>query len=332
MNVFTLEQGVSPLGREAGVFLNLLNWIVHPGVGGQCVAIVQVKDLIDAGVHFGHRASRWNPKMRPYIYGKRNLIHIIDLRETVRGLLRAYRYLSQLASKGNLVLFVGTKRQAKETIEREAARCGMPYVSERWLGGTLTNYRTIRDRLKRLQELEALWVPAGENPAKIDIAAYMRSMHNESGKLELSKAPETAEIRRYSKKMVATLNRELTKIRRNLEGIREMNRMPDALVVVDPKREYIAVKEAQRVGIATVALIDTDSDPDTVDLPIPGNDDSIRSIELMLAKLADAILEGRAALPPEQQSVIKPRPPAPTGNGANTPATPNPQPAAAVVE
>jgi len=294
------------------------------------VAIVQVKDLIEAGVHFGHRASRWNPKMRPYIYGKRNLIHIIDLRETVRGLLRAYRYLSQLASKGSLVLFVGTKRQAKETVEREAARCGMPFVKERWLGGTLTNYRTIRDRLKRLQELEALWLPAGENPAKMDTVAHMRSMLNESGKLELSKSPETAEIRRYSKKMVATLNRELTKIRRNLEGIREMNRMPDALVVVDPKREYIAVKEAQRVGIATVALIDTDSDPDTVDLPIPGNDDSIRSIELMLAKLADAIMEGRAALPPDDQSLLKPRP-APTGNGANAssgPLSPKPTPVA----
>lgn len=283
------------------------------------MAIVQVKDLIDAGVHFGHRASRWNPKMRPYIYGKRNLIHIIDLRETVRGMLRAYRYLSQLASKGSLVLFVGTKRQAKETIEREAGRCGMPYVNERWLGGTLTNYRTIRDRLKRLQELESLWLPTGENPAKVDIVAYMRSMLNESGKLESNKAPETAEIRRYSKKMVSTLNRELTKIRRNLEGIREMNRMPDALIVVDPKREYIAVKEAQRVGIATVALIDTDSDPDTVDLPIPGNDDSIRSIELMLAKLADAILEGKASLPPDQQT-HKPRP-APSGNGSNVPAT-----------
>jgi len=272
------------------------------------VAIVQVKDLIESGVHFGHRASRWNPKMRPYIYGKRNLIHIIDLRETVRGLLRAYRYLSQVASKGSLVLFVGTKRQAKEAIEREANRCGMPYVNERWLGGTLTNYRTIRDRLKRLQELEGLWLPPGDNAGKMNMVAYMRSMLNESGKLELTKAPESAEIRRYSKKMVATLNRELTKIRRNLEGIREMSRMPDALIVVDPKREHIAVLEAQRVGIPTVALIDTDSDPDTVDLPIPGNDDSIRSIELMLAKLADAVLEGRKTLPPEQpQPVMRPR-------------------------
>jgi small subunit ribosomal protein S2 len=264
--------------------------------------------------------------MRPYIYGKRNLIHIINLRETVHGLLRAYRYLAKVASNGSLVLFVGTKRQAKETIEHEAARCGMPFVSERWLGGTLTNYRTIRDRLKRLQELEGLWLSSTDNPAKVDLQAHMRAMLNESGKLELSKAPETARIRGYSKKMVATLNRELSKIHRNLEGIRHMNRLPEAIVVVDPKREHIAVKEAQRMGVTTVALIDTDSDPDTVDLPIPGNDDSIRSIELILAKLADAVQEGKAALPADQQSAIKPRPPI-TGNG---PAL-NPKPTTAVV-
>jgi small subunit ribosomal protein S2 len=295
------------------------------------VAIVQVKDLIDAGVHFGHRASRWNPKMRPYIYGKRNLIHIIDLRETVRGLLRAHRFLTQIVARGSLVLFVGTKRQAKDTVEREAARCGMPYVSERWLGGTLTNYRTIRDRLKRLQELETLWLPAGESPAKMDMAAYMRSMLNEAGKFELSKSPESAEIRRYSKKMVATLNRELSKIRRNLLGIRDMNRLPDALVVIDPHREHIAVKEAQRMGVTTVALIDTDSDPDTVDLPIPGNDDSIRSIELVLARLSSAVLEGKAAAPEPQPSQMRPRPqpqPQPPGNGPQA----APKPAPAVVE
>jgi small subunit ribosomal protein S2 len=280
------------------------------------VAIVQVKDLIEAGVHFGHRASRWNPKMRPYIYGKRNLIHIIDLRETVRGLLRAYRYLAKVTSNGSLVVFVGTKRQAKETIERESARCGMPFVSERWLGGTLTNYRTIRDRLKRLQELETMWLPAGETPAKVDLPSYMKGMVNEAGKLDLTKAPETAPIRGYSKKMVATLSRELSKIQRNLQGIREMNRLPDAMVVVDPHREHIAVKEAQRMGVSTVALIDTDSDPDTVDLPIPGNDDSIRSIELILGKLSDAVLEGRAALPAEQQAQPRPRPPAPNPKAA----------------
>jgi small subunit ribosomal protein S2 len=292
------------------------------------VAIVQVKELIEAGVHFGHRASRWNPKMRPYIYGKRNLIHIIDLRETVRGLLRAYRYLAKVTSNGSLVVFVGTKRQAKETIEREAARCGMPFVSERWLGGTLTNYRTIRDRLKRLQELETMWLPAGETAAKVDLPGYMKGMVNESGKLDLTKAPETAPIRGYSKKMVATLSRELSKIQRNLSGIREMNRLPDAMIVVDPHREHIAVKEAQRMGVSTVALIDTDSDPDTVDLPIPGNDDSIRSIELILGKLADSVLEGKAALPAEQpQAQPQPRPRPPIGSSP-----PNPRPAPAVVE
>lgn len=275
------------------------------------MSIVQVNELIEAGVHFGHRASRWNPKMRPYIYGKRNLIHIIDLRETVRGLLRAHRFLAQTVGQGKLVLFVGTKRQAKELVEREAARCNMPYVSERWLGGTLTNYRTIRNRLKRLQELEALWLPPGENPGRIDMNAYIRSMCNDAGKLDVTKAPERAEIRTYSKKMVSQLNRELSKIRRNLVGIREMNRLPDALIVIDPKREHIAIQEAKRMGVPTVALIDTDSDPDPVDLPIPGNDDSIRSIELMVKKLADAVLEGRAALPAESN---QPRPqPQPRG-------------------
>jgi small subunit ribosomal protein S2 len=294
------------------------------------VAIVQVKDLIEAGVHFGHRASRWNPKMRPYIYGKRNLIHIIDLRETVRGLLRAHRYVAQVVSKGGLVLFVGTKRQAKEVVEREAARCGMPYVSERWLGGTLTNFRTIRSRLNRLKELEAMWVAAGENAQRLDMLSYMNSMMNEAGKFELTKAPETAEIRRYSKKMVSQLSRELGKVRRNLLGIREMNKQPDAIIVVDPKKEHIAVQEAQRMGITTIALIDTDSDPDTVDLPIPGNDDSIRSIELVAQRMADAVLEGRAALPPEQQTPIRPRPvPAPGSNGSTAP---NPAPAQAVAE
>jgi small subunit ribosomal protein S2 len=275
------------------------------------VAIIQVKELLDAGVHYGHRASRWNPKMRPYIYGKRNLIHIIDLRETVRGLLRAHRYINQVVGKGGLVLFVGTKRQAKEIIEKEAKRAGMPYVSERWLGGTLTNYRTIRNRLKRLEELEAMWLPLGENPNRVDMTTYMQSMLAENGKLDIHKAPESAEIRTHSKKMVSSLSRELAKIRRNLQGIREMKRLPDALVVIDPKKEHIAVKEAKRMGVATVALIDTDSDPDTVDLPVPGNDDSIRAIELVLMKMADSALEGKAALGPDNQDRARPRGPQP---------------------
>lgn len=293
------------------------------------MALVDVKDLLEAGVHYGHRASRWNPKMRPYIYGKRNMIHIIDLRETVRGLLRSYRYLSQVVGKGQLVLFVGTKRQGKDILEREASRCGMPYVSERWLGGTLTNFKTIRNRLNRLKELEAMWLPEGDNPARHDMVTYIAGMITEAGKLDLTRAPDTAPIRNYSKKMVSTLSRELLKIRRNLLGIKEMNRLPDALVIVDPKREHIAIKEAQRMGITTISLIDTDSDPDPVDLPIPGNDDSIRSIEVIVGKLADAVLEGRAALPPEQQGNFKPRQPQ---QPAAKPAAPaNPAPAPAVV-
>jgi len=224
---------------------------------------ILVKELIEAGVHFGHRASRWNPKMRPYIYGRRNLIHVIDVRETIRGLLRAKKYLQNVASAGSLVLFVGTKRQAAESIEQQAKRCGMPYVNDRWLGGTLTNFRTIRSRLGRLEELEAL------------------------------RASE--ELATYSKKMQSALNREYRKMFRNLNGIRAMNRLPEALIVVDPKKERNAVREARKLGIVTVALIDTDCDPDEVDLPIPANDDSIRSIELLLTHLADAIIAGKAA-------------------------------------
>lgn len=227
------------------------------------MATILVRELIDAGVHFGHRTSRWNPKMRPYIYGRRNLIHVIDVRETIRGLLRARKYLQQVAGAGSLVLFVGTKRQAAETIEQQATRCGMPCVSDRWLGGTLTNFRTIRSRLTRLEELEAL------------------------------RASE--ELATYSKKMQSALNREFRKMFRNLNGIRSMNRLPEALVVIDPKKEKNAVREARKVGITTVGLIDTDSDPDEVDLPIPGNDDSIRSIELIVSHLADAVLAGRGA-------------------------------------
>lgn len=289
------------------------------------MALVDVKDLLEAGVHYGHRASRWNPKMRPYIYGKRNLIHIIDLRETVRGLLRSYRYLSQVVGKGHLVLFVGTKRQGKEILATEAARCGMPYVNERWLGGTLTNFKTIRNRLNRLKELETMWLAEGDRHERQDMNKYIASMMSEAGKLDQNKAPATATIHRYSKKMVSNLNRELLKIRRNLSGIREMNRLPDALVIVDPKREHIGIKEAQRMGITTIALIDTDSDPDPVDLPIPGNDDSIRAIEVIVSKLADAVLEGKAALPPEQQAGPRGNAPATGGGRQDRPAPRPPQ-------
>ncbi|MGL4594881.1 MAG: 30S ribosomal protein S2 [Thermoguttaceae bacterium] len=227
----------------------------------QNVAPVSVQELIDAGVHFGHRASMWNPKMRPYVYGRRKLIHIIDVRETVRGLLRARKYLTQVAAQGSLILFVGTKRQATETIRNEAARCGMPFVAERWLGGTLTNFKTIRSRLSRLKELESIL----------------------EGEL----------LNTYSKKMQSSLQREYRKMYRNLNGMRDMSRFPEVMVIVDPKKEKNAVKEAQKLGITTVGLIDTDSDPDEIDLAIPGNDDSIRSIELIMRCLADAVAEGR---------------------------------------
>jgi small subunit ribosomal protein S2 len=241
------------------------------------LATVLVKQLIEAGVHFGHRASRWNPKMRPYIYARRNLIHIIDVRETIRGLLRARKYLQRVSAGGSLVLFVGTKRQASETIDQQASRCGMPFVSDRWLGGTLTNFRTIRSRLSRLEELEAL---------------------RTSDKLAS-----------YSKKMQSALNREYRKMYRNLNGIRSMNRLPECLVVFDPRKEKNAVREASKLGITTVSLIDTDCDPDEVDLPIPGNDDSIRSIELVAQLLADAVLAGKAAVgetTPQQQEEVVP--------------------------
>src|SRR5688500_17130801 len=218
-----------------------------------------VKNLVDAGVHFGHRVSRWNPKMQPYIHGKRNMIHIIDVKETMKGLLLAKRLITQAVSKGQDVLFVGTKRQARHAVEEEAKRCGMHYVAERWLGGTLTNFRTIRARLNRLDELEKLW--------------------------------ETGQIETYSKKMKATLQREMEKIKANLSGIRKMERMPGVMFIIDTRREHIAVKEAKKLGVKTIALIDTDSDPDLIDLPIPGNDDAMRAIELIVHELADAVLE-----------------------------------------
>ena len=231
-----------------------------------------VQKLIESGVHYGHRVSRWNPKMAPYIYGRKNLIHIIDIRETLKGLLRAKKYLSQVSSGGSLVLFVGTKKQASEIMEREATRCGMPFVSERWLGGALTNFRTIRNRMTRLEELE--------------------------------KIINGDELNTYSKKMQSALNREYRKIYRNLNGLRTMNRLPECLVIVDPNKEKNAVREARTLGITTVSLIDTDCNPTTVDLPIPGNDDGIRSIELIISQLSDAVLSGKSINPELQKSQV----------------------------
>ena len=224
------------------------------------MAVVSVKELLDSGVHFGHRISRWNPKMESYIFGKRNLIHIIDLRETLKGLIRGVNFLQRLTGDGREVLFVGTKRQAKAVVEAEARRSGMHYVTERWLGGTLTNFETITKRLDRLEELEAM---------------------EENGTTSLMK-----------KKQLSKFTREKRKLLRNLEGIRNMKKLPGAVVIIDPRREHIALKEAYKLGIPSVCLIDTDSDPDLVDIAIPGNDDAMRSIQVILRALTDSVVQG----------------------------------------
>jgi len=222
-----------------------------------------VKDLVEAGIHFGHRATNWNPKMAPYIFGKRNRIHIIDVKETIKGLLLARKFVTKTVAGGKDILFVGTKRQARGIIEANVAEVGMHYVTERWLGGTLTNFRTIRERLKRLEELEHI--------------------------------EESGEIDNYSKKMESQLRREKAKILRNLEGIRRMNKLPGCMIVIDVNSEQNAVKEARKLGIPTVCLIDTDSDPDFADIPIPGNDDAMRAIEVVVKSLCAAIQEGKTS-------------------------------------
>ena len=222
-----------------------------------------VNDLIEAGIHFGHRSGHWNPKMAPYIFGRRSRIHIIDVKATIKGLLLARKFLTRVVAGGKDILFVGTKRQARSSIETNVRATGMHWVTERWLGGTLTNFRTIRERLKRLEELESL--------------------------------EETGQINSYSKKMESQLRREQSKIRRNLDGIRNMTKLPGAVVVVDVKHEGNAVREARKLGIPTVCLIDTDSDPEYADIPIPGNDDAMRAIDLIVDQLCRAVMEGKNA-------------------------------------
>ncbi|MFN0007976.1 MAG: 30S ribosomal protein S2 [Planctomycetota bacterium] len=223
---------------------------------------VTVQELIDAGVHFGCRVSRWNPKMAPYIHGRRNLIHIIDLRETLRGVLRAQNLLYHLAAEGSTILWVGTKRQVKGVIQEAGQRTGMPVVTERWIGGTLTNFSVIRSRLKRLEELE--------------------------------KMEEDGSNSQLSKKMLSSMRRMRRKITRNLGGIREMTGMPGAMVVVDPAREANAVREARRMGVAVIGILDTDCDPASVDIVIPGNDDALKSVRLMIEQLVSSVEEGSA--------------------------------------
>ncbi|MGH9174355.1 MAG: 30S ribosomal protein S2 [Vicinamibacterales bacterium] len=220
-----------------------------------------MKALLEAGVHFGHQTKRWNPKMRPYIFGERNGIHVIDLHQTARMLNEAQDFLADLAARNGKIVFVGTKKQAQATVEQEARRCGMFFVNRRWLGGTLTNFVTIRSRLQYLRNLEKQHL---------------------SGDLNL-----------LPKQEAMAKEQELEKLQRSLGGLKELNQRPAAIVVVDPRREDLAIKEASRLGIPIVALVDTNCDPDPIDYVIPANDDAIRSVRLIASRLADAIIEGR---------------------------------------
>lgn len=226
------------------------------------MAVISMKQLLETGVHFGHRTRRWNPHMARYIYTERNGVHIIDLQQTVKAMNRAYEFVRDTVAQGNQVLFVGTKRQAQETIAQEAERCGMPYVNQRWLGGTLTNWRTIRSRIEHLKDLEA---------------------RRNAGEFDL-----------LTKKEALILSREIEKLNLRLGGLRHMERLPGAVFIIDISVETTAVKEADRVGIPIIAVVDTNCDPRLVDYVIPGNDDAIRAIRLMAGKIADAVLEGLA--------------------------------------
>jgi len=240
------------------------------------VAKQLARELINAGVHFGHGVSRWNPKMAPFIFAKRGNIHVIDVKKTLKGILIAKKLLAEIVSSGGDVVFVGTKRQAQKAVEAAATRCGMHFVSERWLGGMLTNFRTVRSRLQRLEQLEAM---------------------DQDGSMESE-----------SKKQASRYKREMKKIRTNLDGVRKMTRLPAIIVAVDAKKEYLALREAQKLNIPTVGVLDTDSDPDTVDVAIPANDDSIRAIEIILNELADAVAIGKTMVSARQQE-MGPRPP-----------------------
>ena len=223
------------------------------------MSVISMKQLLEAGVHFGHQTRRWNPKMAPYIFTERNGIYIIDLQKTVKKLDEAYDAISDIAAQGGTVLFVGTKKQAQDAIKTEAERCGMFYVNERWLGGMLTNFRTIQTRIERLKEIETM---------------------SEDGTFDV-----------LPKKEVIALKKEWDKLEKNIGGIKEMKRIPDAIFVVDPKKERICIQEAQALGITLVGICDTNCDPDELDYVIPGNDDAIRAVKLIVSKMADAVIE-----------------------------------------
>jgi small subunit ribosomal protein S2 len=242
------------------------HWTVETSGGktirrSEAVAIISMKQLLEAGVHFGHQTRRWNPKMAKYIFTERNGIYIIDLQKTVRKVEEAYQYVRELAAEGKTILFVGTKKQAQEAVKEEAERSGMFYVNQRWLGGTLTNFPTIQKRIARLLELEKM---------------------QEDGTFDV-----------LPKKEVILLKKEMERLEKFLGGIKGMKSLPGAMFIIDPRKERIAVAEARKLGIPIIAIVDTNCDPDEIDVVIPGNDDAIRAVKLLTSKIADAILEGQ---------------------------------------
>ena len=253
------------------------------------MAAITMKELLEAGVHFGHQTKRWNPKMKEYIFGQRNGIYVIDLGKTAKLFRKAEEFVSTLASNGRTILFVGTKRQAQDLIQEEARRCGMYFVNQRWLGGLLTNFMTIQRSIGRLRELEAM---------------------AEDGRYET-----------LSKKEIARIEKEKKKLHKNLDGIRHMSRLPDAVFVVDTRKEKIAVDEARKLKIPIIGIVDTNCDPDDVDYIIPGNDDALRSIRLFVSRIADAVISGRGLREASQSA-------AGTDNGTAAGDSPNAAPAA----
>jgi small subunit ribosomal protein S2 len=239
--------------------------------GGSFMSYVTMKELLEAGVHFGHQTRRWNPKMAPYIFGARNGIHIIDLQKTVQFFKITYNWVVETVANGGIMLFVGTKKQAQDAIAEEAQRCGMFYVNHRWLGGMLTNYQTISRSIQRLKEFEAM--------------------------------KEDGSIKRFPKKEILMMEKKAAKLERALGGIKDMGRLPDIIYVVDPRKEDIAVAEGRKTGIPLVAIVDSNCDPTEIDYPIPGNDDAIRAIRLLTARMADAVLDGKKVAEERLQAI-----------------------------
>ncbi len=237
------------------------------------MAVITMKELLEAGVHFGHQVKRWNPKMKKYIFGERNGIHIIDLQKTLKGVVDAYNFIRDVASTGAPVLFVGTKKQAQDSIAEEAKRAGAFYVNNRWLGGMLTNFSTVRKSIEKLKKIEAM---------------------KEDGTYDV-----------LTKKEVSALEKERLRLEKNLAGIKEMSALPGVIFIVDPKKERIAVAEAKRLSVPIVAVVDTNCDPDEVDYVIPGNDDAIRAVKLIASKMADAVLEGKGVLAKSMEEEIE---------------------------